>query len=174
MEPYFVVEVIAPADCVSSVYTVLAKRRGHVTTDSPIPGSPMYSIKVSCLSFLWNFGSCLMKLLDELSGAKFSIDTCPSHYIIQAFIPVMDSFGFETDLRTHTQGQAFCMSVFNHWQVRRLPFHSHFSTFSIPLSHYGFYSMEIADRPRRSAGQIHNNSSTWASANASLGQRVHD
>ncbi|KIH48614.1 hypothetical protein ANCDUO_21314, partial [Ancylostoma duodenale] len=29
MEPYFVVEVIAPADCVSSVYTVLAKRRGH-------------------------------------------------------------------------------------------------------------------------------------------------
>ncbi|VDM58424.1 unnamed protein product [Angiostrongylus costaricensis] len=79
MEPYFVVEVIAPADCVSSVYTVLAKRRGHVTTDSPIPGSPMYSIK--------------------------------------AFIPVMDSFGFETDLRTHTQGQAFCMSVFNHWQI---------------------------------------------------------
>ncbi|PIO59651.1 elongation factor G [Teladorsagia circumcincta] len=46
MEPYFVVEVIAPADCVSSVYTVLAKRRGHVTTDSPIPGSPMYSIKI--------------------------------------------------------------------------------------------------------------------------------
>ncbi|EYC15160.1 hypothetical protein Y032_0038g3661 [Ancylostoma ceylanicum] len=79
MEPYFVVEVIAPADCVSSVYTVLAKRRGHVTTDAPIPGSPMYSIK--------------------------------------AFIPVMDSFGFETDLRTHTQGQAFCMSVFNHWQI---------------------------------------------------------
>ncbi|VDO31395.1 unnamed protein product [Haemonchus placei] len=79
MEPYFVVEVIAPADCVSSVYTVLAKRRGHVTTDSPIPGSPMYSIK--------------------------------------AFIPVMDSFGFETDLRTHTQGQAFCMAVFNHWQI---------------------------------------------------------
>lgn len=79
MEPYYVVEVIAPADCVSSVYTVLAKRRGHVTTDSPIPGSPMYTIK--------------------------------------AFIPVMDSFGFETDLRTHTQGQAFCLSAFNHWQI---------------------------------------------------------
>ena len=29
----------------------------------------------------------------------------------------MDSFGFETDLRTHTQGQAFCMSVFHHWQI---------------------------------------------------------
>ncbi|GMS89256.1 hypothetical protein PENTCL1PPCAC_11431 [Pristionchus entomophagus] len=79
MEPYYTVEVIAPADCVSAVYTVLAKRRGHVTTDAPIPGSPLYTIK--------------------------------------AFLPVMDSFGFETDLRTHTQGQAFCLSVFSHWQI---------------------------------------------------------
>ena len=38
-------------------------------------------------------------------------------YTIKAFIPAIDSFGFETDLRTHTQGQAFCMSVFHHWQV---------------------------------------------------------
>lgn len=81
MEPYFYVEVQAPADCVSAVYTVLARRRGHVTQDAPIPGSPMYTIK--------------------------------------AFIPSIDSFGFETDLRTHTQGQAFCLSVFHHWQVRQ-------------------------------------------------------
>lgn len=38
-------------------------------------------------------------------------------YIIKAFIPAIDSFGFEADLRTHTQGQAFCLSVFHHWQV---------------------------------------------------------
>jgi U5 small nuclear ribonucleoprotein component len=38
-------------------------------------------------------------------------------YIIKAFVPAIDSFGFETDLRTHTQGQAFCMSVFHHWQI---------------------------------------------------------
>jgi hypothetical protein len=84
MEPYLFVEVQAPADCVSAVYTVLAKRRGHVTQDAPVPGSPLYTIK--------------------------------------AFIPAIDSFGFETDLRTHTQGQAFCLSVFHHWQVsdRRL------------------------------------------------------
>lgn len=67
MEPYLFVEVQAPADCVSAVYTVLAKRRGHVTQDAPVPGSPLYTIK--------------------------------------AFIPAIDSFGFETDLRTHTQGQ---------------------------------------------------------------------
>ncbi|CAI9741869.1 kDa U5 small nuclear ribonucleoprotein component-like [Octopus vulgaris] len=79
MEPYFFVEVMAPADCVSAVYTVLARRRGHVTQDAPVPGSPLYTIK--------------------------------------AFIPAIDSFGFETDLRTHTQGQAFCLSVFHHWQI---------------------------------------------------------
>jgi len=27
MEPYYFVEVMAPADCVSAVYTVLARRR---------------------------------------------------------------------------------------------------------------------------------------------------
>lgn len=38
-------------------------------------------------------------------------------YTIKAFIPAIDSFGFETDLRTHTQGQAFCLSVFHHYQI---------------------------------------------------------
>lgn len=79
MEPYYYCEIVAPADCVSSVYSVLAKRRGHVTQDAPMPGSPLYTLK--------------------------------------AFIPAIDSFGFETDLRTHTQGQSFCLSVFHHWQV---------------------------------------------------------
>lgn len=40
-------------------------------------------------------------------------------YTIKAFIPAIDSFGFETDLRTHTQGQAFALSVFHHWQVQK-------------------------------------------------------
>ncbi len=30
---------------------------------------------------------------------------------------MIDSFGFETDLRSHTQGQAFVQSVFDHWQI---------------------------------------------------------
>jgi U5 small nuclear ribonucleoprotein component len=38
-------------------------------------------------------------------------------YTLKAFLPAIDSMGFETDLRTHTQGQAFCMSVFHHWQI---------------------------------------------------------
>lgn len=53
--------------------------RGHVTQDTPKPGSILYTVK--------------------------------------AFIPVIDAAGFETDLRTHTQGQAFCQLLFDHWQL---------------------------------------------------------
>ncbi len=67
------------ADCIEAVYTVLARRRGHVTQDIPKAGSPMYTIK--------------------------------------AFLPQIDSFGFETDLRVHTQGQAFAQQSFDHWQI---------------------------------------------------------
>lgn len=38
-------------------------------------------------------------------------------YTVKAMIPVIDSCGFETDLRTHTQGQAFCQQVFDSWQI---------------------------------------------------------
>ncbi|KHJ90258.1 hypothetical protein OESDEN_09902 [Oesophagostomum dentatum] len=130
MEPYFVVEVIAPADCVSSVYTVLAKRRGHVTTDAPIPGSPMYSIKMATPRLMEPYfvveviapADCVSSVYTVLAKRRGHVTTdapIPGSpmYSIKAFIPVMDSFGFETDLRTHTQGQAFCMSVFNHWQI---------------------------------------------------------
>ena len=38
-------------------------------------------------------------------------------YVINANIPGLDSFGFETDLRTHTAGQAFVLTWFDHWAV---------------------------------------------------------
>ncbi|EDS38377.1 Eftud2 protein [Culex quinquefasciatus] len=44
-EPYLFIEVQDPADCVSFVYTVLVRQRGHVTQDAPVPGSPLYTIK---------------------------------------------------------------------------------------------------------------------------------
>ncbi|KAG0366660.1 P-loop containing nucleoside triphosphate hydrolase protein [Gamsiella multidivaricata] len=78
MEPVYSVEVQAPADCVAAVYTVLARRRGHVLKDIPKAGSPLSTV--------------------------------------YAVIPVIESFGFETDLRTHTQGQAFAQQMFDHWQ----------------------------------------------------------
>jgi len=36
---------------------------------------------------------------------------------VKGYLPVLDSFGFETDLRTFTQGQAMVYSVFDHWSV---------------------------------------------------------
>lgn len=38
-------------------------------------------------------------------------------YTVKAFLPAMDSFGFETDLRSYTLGQVFCQQVFDHWAV---------------------------------------------------------
>lgn len=38
-------------------------------------------------------------------------------YIVHAYVPLIESFGFETDLRTHTQGQCMAQSVFDHWEV---------------------------------------------------------
>jgi len=36
---------------------------------------------------------------------------------VHAYIPAMDSFGFETDIRTHTSGQAMVLQYFDHWSV---------------------------------------------------------
>lgn len=79
MEPLYACSMTGPADSVTSLYDVLARRRGHVLSDASIPGTPLYRV----------------------SG----------------LIPVIDSFGFETDLRIHTQGQATCSLVFDRWAV---------------------------------------------------------
>lgn len=79
MEPMLVAEIICPVDCIAAIYTVLSRRRGHVNSELPKPGTPFY--------------------------------------IIIANIPGLDSFGFETDLRTHTAGQAFVLTWFDHWAL---------------------------------------------------------
>ncbi|KAI9760059.1 MAG: erg10, acetyl-CoA C-acetyltransferase [Chaenotheca gracillima] len=79
MEPVYACSMTGPADSVSSLYTVLARRRGHVLQDGPIAGTPLYQVK--------------------------------------GLIPVIDSFGFETDLRIHTQGQATLSLVFDKWSL---------------------------------------------------------
>lgn len=79
LEPLYNVSMTGPADSVSALYTVLSRRRGHVLSDGPIAGTPLYSVK--------------------------------------GLIPVIDSFGFETDVRIHTQGQAMLSLVFDRWEV---------------------------------------------------------
>ncbi|KAI9728008.1 MAG: hypothetical protein M1828_005413 [Chrysothrix sp. TS-e1954] len=79
MEPLYLTSVLCPADAIPASYTVLARRRGHVISEAPVPGTPLYRV--------------------------------------QGLVPVIDSFGFETDLRIHTQGQATVSCVFEKWQV---------------------------------------------------------
>ncbi|KOS13637.1 p-loop containing nucleoside triphosphate hydrolase protein [Malassezia pachydermatis] len=45
MEPIYAAEIQAPAECVSSVYTLLARRRGHVVQDAPKAGTPLVTVK---------------------------------------------------------------------------------------------------------------------------------
>ena len=45
MEPVMECQVQSPADSVEAVYKVLARRRGHVTSDAPLPGSPFYVLR---------------------------------------------------------------------------------------------------------------------------------
>ncbi|KAG4221026.1 hypothetical protein PC116_g30497 [Phytophthora cactorum] len=38
-------------------------------------------------------------------------------FTIKAYLPIMESFGFNGDLRQATSGQAFPQLVFDHWQL---------------------------------------------------------
>ncbi|WFC99844.1 hypothetical protein MYAM1_002590 [Malassezia yamatoensis] len=45
MEPIFAAEIQAPPEAVSAVYTLLARRRGHVVQDTPKAGTPLVTVK---------------------------------------------------------------------------------------------------------------------------------
>jgi len=38
-------------------------------------------------------------------------------FVVKAYLPVNESFGFTADLRSNTSGQAFPQCVFDHWQI---------------------------------------------------------
>jgi elongation factor 2 len=39
-------------------------------------------------------------------------------FTIKGYLPVSESFGFNSDLRQRTDGQAFSQLIFDHWEVR--------------------------------------------------------
>lgn len=49
-------QIQTPIDCVSAIYTVLSRRRGHVTADVPQPGTPAYIVKVRLLILIISLG----------------------------------------------------------------------------------------------------------------------
>merc|ERR1711981_643511 len=56
--------------------------------------------------------------MNRLRGHVFSEDQRPGTpiYTLQAYLPVLESFGFVSKLREATSGQAFPQCVFDHWE----------------------------------------------------------
>ena len=77
---------------------------------------PVYAVEIQAPS------DCLAAIYEVLSRRRGHVtQDIPKPgsplYTVKALLPVIDAAGFETDLRVHTQGQAFCQQVFDHWQV---------------------------------------------------------
>lgn len=79
LEPIQNLNILAPGECVEVIYGILARRRGHILADTPLAGTPLYTL--------------------------------------QALLPLLDSPGFEVDLRSMTAGAAMPHSNFSHWQA---------------------------------------------------------
>jgi len=85
-------------------------------TATPRLMEPIYRLQIQCHGdIVDSISPLLSKRRGHIVGDR-PIAGSPLHSI-KAFLPVMDSFGFETDIRTFTQGQAMVHSVFDHWAV---------------------------------------------------------
>lgn len=83
---------------------------------SPRLMEPVYQVEIQCPA------DCVQAIYPVLARRRGHIvQDSPKpgapFYTVKAFIPVIDSVGFEADIRCYTQGQAFCQQVFDHWAV---------------------------------------------------------
>jgi len=78
-EPVYRVEAVAFSDAAGAVRAALRRRRGDVTGETRVPGTPLSRVR--------------------------------------GFVPVLDSFGLETDVRVQTRGRAFLEASFDSWRV---------------------------------------------------------
>jgi len=85
-------------------------------TASPRLLEPVYKVEILCPGEL---SKVVSELLASRRGNVQSESPRPGtpFVLIQGFLPVIDSFGFETDLRLSTQGLAFPQQVFDHWSL---------------------------------------------------------
>ena len=85
-------------------------------TATPRLMEPMYRIHIQCPGELV---STIQPVLKRRRGHIIHDRPISGTllYNVRGFIPVLDSFGFETDLRTYTQGRAMVHAVFDHWAV---------------------------------------------------------
>jgi elongation factor 2 len=77
---------------------------------------PVYLVEVQCPE---NAIGGIYSVLNRRRGQVFSEEQRPGTpmFTVKAYLPVMESFGFNADLRGQTQGQAFPQAVFDHWEL---------------------------------------------------------
>jgi 116 kDa U5 small nuclear ribonucleoprotein component len=95
-----------------------ARRTVHssILTATPRLMEPVYRLQIQCPGeIVESIQSVLKRRRGHVVQDRPIAGTLL--YSIRGFLPVLDSFGFETDLRTFTQGQAMVHSIFDHWAI---------------------------------------------------------
>lgn len=77
---------------------------------------PVYLVEIQCPE---QAVGGIYGVLNRRRGHVFEEGGVPGTpmFVIKAYLPVNESFGFTADLRSNTGGQAFPQCVFDHWQV---------------------------------------------------------
>lgn len=85
-------------------------------TAKPCLLEPVYLVDITCPeNAMGGIYSCLNRRRGHVFAEEQRMGT--PLYQVKAYLPVMESFGFTADLRSHTSGQAFPQCVFDHWQA---------------------------------------------------------
>jgi elongation factor 2 len=87
----------------------------HLTA-GPRLMEPVYLVEIQCPE---NAVGGIYGVLNRRRGHVFEEAQTPGTpmFVVKAYLPVNESFGFTADLRSNTGGQAFPQCVFDHWQV---------------------------------------------------------
>jgi len=85
-------------------------------TAEPRVMEPVYQVEIQCPE---NAVGGIYGVLNRRRGHVFEEAQTPGTpmFVVKAYLPVNESFGFTADLRSNTGGQAFPQCVFDHWQI---------------------------------------------------------
>jgi elongation factor 2 len=86
-------------------------------TATPSILEPVYLVEIQCPE---QAVGGIYSVLNKKRGHVFEESQVPGTpmFMVKAYLPVNESFGFTAELRAATSGQAFPQCVFDHWQVQ--------------------------------------------------------
>jgi len=87
-----------------------------VLTAAPRLLEPVYLVEIQCPEQAQGGIYSVLNRRRGVVNENIQIGSTPQ-FMVKAYLPVNESFGFTADLRSSTGGQAFPQCVFDHWQV---------------------------------------------------------